>query len=75
MRRRCLRRRESKSNLTQRRRGRRGMKKRQQLKGKVKEKPPRRFNVEESGAFGMWKDRPEMKDPSEYIRKLRGRST
>jgi prevent-host-death family protein len=31
----------------------------------------RPFDVMETAAFGLWKDRRDMKDPSAYIRKMR----
>jgi len=36
---------------------------------KSEEKRP--FDVTKTAAFGLWKDRREMKDPSAYIRKMR----
>lgn len=44
------------------------------LKGLVKEKAQPTSSVKESGAFGLWKDRTETRDPNEYVRTLRGRS-
>ena len=35
------------------------------------EEEKRKRKVAEMPAFGMWKERPEMQDPEEYVRKLR----
>lgn len=36
-----------------------------------KRREERSLNLKDSPAFGMWKDREDMADPVEYIRKLR----
>ena len=33
--------------------------------------PPGIPSVKDSPSFGMWKDRPEMKNPTEWVRRLR----
>lgn len=38
-----------------------------------KRRPERRVPFREDPAFGMWKDRSEMEDSTEYIRQLRRR--
>jgi prevent-host-death family protein len=37
----------------------------------IPEKAARAFSVRNSPAFGMWKDRTDMKDPTEYVRRMR----
>lgn len=36
-----------------------------------KDVPQRKKSIKDSPAFGIWKDREDMKDPVEYVRNLR----